>query len=147
MKLGRRSKIVSLSVGAVVLGTAGTAYAAGTYTPQAKQVVFYYDISSGNGDSNDFNGYGSAALCADAPGASSPNTFGAAFVRNRTGLPDSTVSSFDRAYSQAQYTGGSFSTSGSDRFHTNAGWSYAGALPGSPNGFSRAVRPGTCTSP
>lgn len=134
-------------VSAVVLGTAGTADASGTCTPQAKQVVFFYDISSGNGDSNNFSGYGSAALCADALGATSNNTFEASFVRNRTGLPDSTVQSFDRAYSQSQYTQGNFGTSSGDRFHTNAGWSYAGALPGSPNGFSRAVRPGTCTSP
>ena len=147
MSISRRSRIVGTTVLALVVGTGGTAYAAGTYTAQAKQVVFFYDISSGNGDSNDFSGFGSAALCADAPGATSVNTYGASFIQNLTARPDQVRLSFDSSYRSPQVIKGNTSTSSSNRFHTNAGWSYAGNQAGAPNGFSRAVRAATCTSP
>ena len=138
MKITRRAQMVAALAGGVVVATGGVAYASGVYTPGPTQVAFFYDRSSGNGDSNNFAGYGTARLCADAPGATSTYSFGANYRHNRTGIPDETLKSALLKYSDAAYTSTTFSTSSGASYHTNADWTYAGDLPGEPSGYSRA---------
>ncbi len=117
-------------------------YYAGNY-----QIVFYYDVSSGSADSQDFAGYGSASLCADVPSSNETFSFNAKYRRNLTAWPDDTIRDVSRQYNWARWISSSFSTSSSNNYHTYAAWTYTGNKSGQPNGYSRAAEGGTCTSP
>ncbi|MFN0280979.1 MAG: hypothetical protein ACKVZ6_03290 [Kineosporiaceae bacterium] len=112
--------------------------AAGTYTQTTSEIIFFYDVSSGNADSYDFSGYGTARLRADAPGATDTHTFGAYYFRNRTLQPDDQLKySGQLAYSRSEYVSSTFTTSSSSKYHTYAGWSWSGNEAGVPSGYSR----------
>lgn len=134
-------KVVVTGAAALMLAgsTATAAFAVTGSVAQARQVVFYYGETSGNGDSQDFSGYGTAKLCADAPGATSNNSFNVKYYLNRSLQRDDILKDTDRLYSQGQYLSAGFSTTSSSRYHTYVGWSAVPAASNGANGFSRAV--------
>lgn len=123
----------------LVAATAGAAWAGtGTYVRQNGQIVFYYGVSSGQGESYSFDGYGTARLCADAPGAKQHVMFNARFQHERRFQLDETLKDLFLYYDDSAYTSGSFSTSSSARYHTDATWNYAAGASQAANGYSRA---------
>lgn len=137
--LTRRTTRVTALAAIICTATAGAAFAITGSVAQARQVVFYYGETSGNGDSKDFSGYGTAKLCADAPGATSNNNFGVQSLRNRTLQPDDVLKDRLLAYSSARYLSASFSTSSSSKYHTYVNWSAVPSANDAANGYSRAV--------
>lgn len=137
--LAQRVAAVGMSAALIVGGTATAAMAITGYVAQSRQVVFYYGETSGNGDSNNFAGYGTSKLCADAPGATSNNSFNVKYYRNRTLQRDDRLKDRDLLYSQRQYLSAGFSTSSSSRYHTYVGWSAVPAANNAANGYSRAA--------
>lgn len=135
----RRTTRVTALAATICLATAGAAFAITGSVAQSRQVVFYYGETSGRGDSNDFSGYGTAKLCADAPGATSNNSFGVQYLRNITARPDVVLKDRLLAYSSGKYVSQSFGTTSSSRYHTNVNWSAVPSANNGANGFSRAV--------
>jgi hypothetical protein len=137
-----RVMLLMLVLATASLVTTKVAWASGTCTPSSRQVAFYYNVSGGNCDSNDFMGYGSATLRADAPGCCNPQSqdyFNSYYLKNRTGLPDTVLKWLDTKYNYSEKVTPSFSTSASSKYHTNALWGkISPSQAGNPSGYSRA---------
>lgn len=137
-----KSLVIAIAVGTSLVGSAQIAEAVGRCVPQSRQVVFYYDGGSGNCDSNDFSGYGTARLRSDAPGCCNPasnRSYTAYYYRNRTLQPDDILKYHTRYYDASEALSTSFTTSSGSRYHTNVIWdAIEQNQAGDPNGFSRA---------
>lgn len=117
-------------------GVGGTAWARTGYDANPRSVVFYFGETAGQGDSQNFAGYGSVKLCTDANNSGGNNSYGAQYIRNRTAAPDVVLRDYNVRYGQAAFASGTFNTSSGDRFHTKAAWS---AVPSAPNNVSGFV--------
>jgi hypothetical protein len=114
---------------ALILGLFGAAEVAhadsGTCGHSAKEVTFYYNQGSGNCDSKDFSGYGTAKLKSDAPSCCSPASqsgYTAYYYKNRTLQPDDVQKYHSALYKNAAKTSAAFSTSSGSKYHTNVIW-------------------------
>lgn len=134
--LGMRAVKVAAIVAIMVGGVGGTAWARTGYDANAKSVVFYFGETAGQGDSQNFAGYGSVKLCTDADNSGGNGSYGAEYIRNRGGgLPDDSLLKYNVSYSQGAFASGSFNTSSADRFHTKAVWGGVPSAPDNADGF------------
>lgn len=137
MNWARTSSAIAL-VGAFVLGPSTLAAFAGTgqYVPAVGSVVFYYDLSSGNGGSYLKWGSGSNdRMCMDAPGSSSYATFVGHVYWHRTFLSDPAQVSGARAYSDPAMASGQYSSYTSREYYSHSTWNWSGNLTGQPSGY------------
>lgn len=136
--LRRRLVRVAVIASAIVVVPSAAAYALTGYVAQDGQVAFYYGETSGHGDSNNFHGYGSARLCADAAGQTSNNTFVASYIKNVSFAPDTTIRDVNLRYSENEYKSAYFSTSSSSTYHVKSDWSAVPSAPDYVGGYVRA---------
>lgn len=133
----RRTKLVVGIAFALCASTTGVAYAVTGSTSNPRSVVFYFGETGGQGDSNNFAGYGQAKLCTDADNSGGGNYYRALYLRNRTLQPDDVLWNFQYVYfSDPPRASPSFSTVSSSQYHTTAGWPGVPSAPDSASGFS-----------
>lgn len=124
-------------VAALVVGPGAAAAfgGAGEYVPFVGSVVFYYDVSSGFG--NSYNKWGSASndrMCMDAPGSSSHATFVGGVYWHRTFLTDPLQVNAARNYSDPAYMSGQYPSYSNREYYSRSTWNYSGDLAGKPSG-------------
>lgn len=138
-RLQSRGARVAVLAATVVIATSGAAHALTGSLALSKSVNFYYGETAGSGDSQDFDGYGTAKMCARSEGYSS-QTYVAQYLRNRTLQPDDKLKDVLLAYNAYvapnSYGSATFSTASSSRYHTTAIWP---AVPSAPNNAVGAV--------
>lgn len=137
------SKTVVSLMAAVAMTASASVAVAGDSVAQSKQVVFYYESGSGDGNSKSFSGYGSARMQMDAPGCCSnggSGSFGGYLYKKRTLQFDDIVRAKTKRYSDSRYTSSRTTLSSSSKYYTKSVW---GAVtrpqPGYPNGYVRAI--------
>lgn len=137
MRISKSLQAVAAAV-ALVLGPGALVAAAdgGSYVPFVGKIVFYYDLSSGSGNSN--REWGTASndrMCMDAPGSSSYATFVGNVKWHRTFLADPNMASAARAYRDSAYSSGQYYSASDREFYARATWNYSGDLAGQPSGY------------
>jgi hypothetical protein len=125
-----------------MLAGAGVAYAdTGTFVRYSCHLVFYYGISSGNAESNNCGGSRTVKLCADAPGATSTNTFAAELWQNKTAAPDLRRSWTPQLqYRSAAHCQAPVSLANASH-HVTVGWSYASGAGPNANAYGKTQVP------
>ena len=100
--------------------------------------MFYYDISSGSGDSYRTLGSGSNdRMCMDAPGSASYATFVGNVKWHRTFQADPVMASASQTYRASAYASGQYSSYSSREYYARAVWNHSGDLAGQPSGYVR----------
>jgi hypothetical protein len=138
-------KLIKASIALVVamIAGAGVAYAdSGQFVRYSCYLVFYYGASSGNANSNTCGGGYSTKLCADAPGATSTNTFAAELWEQRDFAPDYRRSWTPQLqYNWAAHCQAPVSLRAGYRHYVHVGWSYASGAGSAANGYGRTQTP------
>lgn len=131
---GRSIKLVVISL-LLILTAAGAAFARTGYDANPRSVVFYFGETSGNGDSQDFSGYGLVKLCTDGDNVGGGNSYVGQYLRNRTLAKDEILKDVSLRYDAAPYASGNFQTTSDNNYHTYAGWSAVPSAPDTASGF------------
>ena len=132
----RRTKVVSGILFALLAGTTGVAYAVTGSTANPRSVTFYYGETGGQGDSQNFAGYGQVKLCTDAGNSGGSNTYQALYLRNRTLQPDDRIRNYQYvAFNDSTLASSAFDTESSSQFHTTAVWPGVASAPNGDSGY------------
>lgn len=108
---------------------------------QLLPLVFYYGVSSGSANSNTCDGSRTVKLCADAPGATSQNTFAAELWEQRALQPDYRRSWTPQlAYAWAKHCQAPVSLA-AKKHYVHVGWSYVSGAGSAANGYGRTETP------
>jgi hypothetical protein len=121
----RLARVAGLAL-LLIVATAGTAYAATGYRANPHSVTYYYGVSGGQGDSDNFKGYGDVTLCMNNQGVpkGSAQTVTGTYFHNRKFQPDELWYQAGSAYAYGEYQSAKISPTPkkSYTFHVRAKW-------------------------
>lgn len=142
MRASRATRTLAALTFVIAATSTSAAFAATGSDALPRSVRFYFGVSAGSGDSQDFAGRGVGAatptvLCSDADNSGGNNTYTAQLLWNRTLQPDDVLRSKALRYNQGLYGSATFSTYSSRQYHTYANWSAVPSAPDSADGYAR----------